>query len=130
MGVLVISNQEDETVIAQTDCECMDNGSIRCVQQHVNELRLNLKESLGLEKFVNLGFNSMGEEVACNWTDEEQHFQDIIYSNPISHGKKFWEGLSVEFPTRTRKDLVSYYFNVFIRRFVPNHHWGVLCIRK
>ncbi|KAM0020020.1 putative SANT/Myb domain-containing protein [Helianthus debilis subsp. tardiflorus] len=121
-GVLVISDQEDETVTVQTDCQCMDNGSIRCVQQHVNEARLNLKESLGLEKFVNLGFNTMGEEVACNWTDEEQHFQDIIYSNPVSHGKKFWEVLSVEFPTRTKKDLVSYYFNVFIyrRRAIQN----------
>ncbi|KAI3816638.1 hypothetical protein L1987_16341 [Smallanthus sonchifolius] len=121
-GVCVISNQEDETVISQTDCKCMDNGSIRCVQQHVNEARLNLKESLGLEKFINLGFNSMGEEVACNWVDEEQHFQDIIYSNPFSHGKRFWEVLSIAFPTRTKKELVSYYFNVFIyrRRAIQN----------
>ncbi|KAI3696332.1 hypothetical protein L1987_79345 [Smallanthus sonchifolius] len=121
-GVCVISNQEDDTVILQTDCKCMDDGSIRCVQQHVNEARLNLKESLGLEKFINLGFNTMGEEVACNWVDEEQHFQDIIYSNPSSHGKRFWEVLSIEFPTRTKKELVSYYFNVFIyrRRAIQN----------
>ncbi|KAK9060107.1 hypothetical protein SSX86_020811 [Deinandra increscens subsp. villosa] len=123
MGVSVISNQEDESVIAQTDCKCMDNGSIRCVQQHVNEARLNLKESIGPEKFINLGFNSMGEEeVACNWAEDEQHFQDIVYSNPVSHGKKFWEVLSVEFPTRSKKELVSYYFNVFIyrRRAIQN----------
>ncbi|KAI3817330.1 hypothetical protein L1987_11120 [Smallanthus sonchifolius] len=124
MGICVISNQEGETVITQTDCKCMDNVSIRCVQQHVNEARLNLKQSLGPEKFINLGFNNMGEEeVAGNWTEEEeQHFQDIIYSNPLSHGKRFWEVLSIEFPTRTKKELVSYYFNVFIyrRRAVQN----------
>ncbi|KAL8241782.1 hypothetical protein R6Q59_012084 [Mikania micrantha] len=121
-GVCVISNQDDQSVIAQTDCECIDDGSIRCVQQHVNEARLSLKESLGLEKFINLGFNGMGEEVACNWSEDEQRFQDIIYSNPVSYGKKFWEVLSVEFPTRTKKELVSYYFNVFIygRRAIQN----------
>ncbi|KAK1415997.1 hypothetical protein QVD17_31785 [Tagetes erecta] len=123
MGICVISNQEGETMITQTDCECIDNGSITCVQQHVNEARFNVKQSIGPEKFVNLGFNNMGEEVACNWTEEEQqHFQDIIYSNPVSHGKRFWEVLSIEFPTRTKKELVSYYFNVFIyrRRAVQN----------
>ncbi|KAI3730713.1 hypothetical protein L1987_61888 [Smallanthus sonchifolius] len=124
MGICVISNQEGETVITQADCKCVDNVSIRCVQQHVNEARFNLKQSLGLEKFINLGFNNMGdEEVAGNWTEEEeQHFQDIIYSNPVSHGKRFWEVLSIEFPTRTKRELVSYYFNVFIyrRRAVQN----------
>ncbi|KAK9063638.1 hypothetical protein SSX86_017509 [Deinandra increscens subsp. villosa] len=116
-GICVISNQEGQTAITQTDCKCVDNGSVRCVQQHINEARLNLKQSLGLDAFVNLGFNNMGEEVACNWTEEEeQHFQDVIYSNPVSHTKRFWEVLSVEFPTRSKKELVSYYFNVFIHR--------------
>ncbi|XP_076927129.1 AT-rich interactive domain-containing protein 1-like [Bidens hawaiensis] len=123
MGICVVSDQEGEIVIPQTDCECADNGSVRCVQQHVNEARLNLKQSLGLETFINLGFDKMGEEVSGNWTEEEeQHFQDVIYSNPVSHGKRFWEVLSVEFPTCTKKELVSYYFNVFIyrRRAVQN----------
>ncbi|XP_076905317.1 uncharacterized protein LOC143561046 [Bidens hawaiensis] len=122
-GICVISNHEGETVIPQTDCECADNGSVRCVQQHVTEARVNLKQSLGLETFINLGFDKMGEEVSGNWTEEEeQRFQDIIYSNPVSHGKRFWEVLSVEFSTRTKKELVSYYFNVFVyrRRAVQN----------
>ncbi|XP_076952348.1 uncharacterized protein LOC143626048 [Bidens hawaiensis] len=129
MGICVISNQEGEgegegeIVMPQTDCKCVDNGSIICVQQHVIEARLSLKQSLGHETFINLGFDNMGEEVSGNWTEEEeQHFQDIIYSNPVSHGKRFWEVLSVEFPTRTKKELVSYYFNVFIyrRRAIQN----------
>lgn len=123
MGICVISHQEGEPEIAQTDCKCLDGGSIRCAQQHVKEARLKLIESIGHEKFFDLGFNNMGEEVACNWTEEEQqHFQDVVYSNPVSHGKKFWEQLSIAFPTRTKKEMVSYYFNVFIlrRRAVQN----------
>ncbi|XP_071716650.1 uncharacterized protein [Rutidosis leptorrhynchoides] len=122
MGICVISNQESETVNNQPDCKCLDGGSIRCVQQHVNEARLNVKESLGFETFSNLGFNNMGEEVACNWTEDEQRFQDVVYSNPVSHGKRFWDELSILFPSRKKKELVSYYFNVFIlrRRAIQN----------
>lgn len=125
VGVCVISNIEHEIVITKTvtDCNCSDGGSVRCVQQHVNEARLNLKESLGLEKFIDLGFGNMGEEVACNWTEEEEQlFQGVVYSNPVSHGKRFWEELKIAFPTRSKKELISYYFNVFIlrRRAVQN----------
>nr|XP_043605879.1 uncharacterized protein LOC122578072 [Erigeron canadensis] len=123
MGICVIPNQEGEILIYQTDCKCLDGGSIRCVQQHANEARLNLKDSLGFEKFVNLGFNNIGEEVASNWTEEEEKlFQDVVYSNPVSHGKRFWDELSIAFRSRTKKELVSYYFNVFVlrRRAVQN----------
>lgn len=108
---------------SETECKCLDSGSIRCVQQHINEVRLNLKNSLGLEKFIDLGLNEMGEEVSRNWTDEEQQlFQDVVYSNPVSLGRRFWEQLSIAFPSRTKKELVSYYFNVFMlrRRAVQN----------
>ncbi|KAI3516578.1 hypothetical protein L1887_15499 [Cichorium endivia] len=116
-GVCVISPARE------TECRCLDSGSIRCVQQHINEVRLNLKNSLGLEKFIDLGLNEMGEEVSCNWTPEEQQlFQDVVYSNPVSLGRRFWEQLSIAFRSRTKKELVSYYFNVFMlrRRAVQN----------
>lgn len=108
---------------SETECECLDSGSIRCVQQHINEVRSKLKNSLGLEKFIELGLNEMGEEVSHNWSNEEQQlFQDVVYSNPVSIGRKFWEQLSIAFPSRTKKELVSYYFNVFMlrRRAVQN----------
>ncbi|KAL7132723.1 hypothetical protein ABFS83_12G093200 [Erythranthe nasuta] len=99
----------------RTDCSCMDVGSMRCVQQHVHEAREKLQETIGDEVFVKLGFYDMGEEAASRkWTpDEEQLFHEVVFSNP---GGDFWKVLGSVFPNRTRKDFVSYYFNVFMLR--------------
>ncbi|KAG6396584.1 hypothetical protein SASPL_142736 [Salvia splendens] len=110
----------------RTDCCCLDMGSMRCVQQHVNEAREKLRVTIGYENFVDLGFCNMGHEVAYQWTPhDEEVFHDIVYSNPESHGRKFWKHLSVAFPTRTKNELVSYYFNVFVlrRRAVQNRSY-------
>lgn len=126
LGDCVISIQHFNIATSsdiQMGCECLDCGSIRCVQQHVNEARMNLRKSYGNEKFVELGMLDMGEEVACRWSaDEEQLFHQVVYSNPASLGRMFWKELSIAFPSRTKKELVSYYFNVFIlhRRAVQN----------
>ncbi|KAG6779298.1 hypothetical protein POTOM_015671 [Populus tomentosa] len=99
------------------DCGCPDAGSIRCIKQHVSEARLKLRENLGEEIFEGLGFCEMGEVVANKWTvEEEQIFHEVVLSNPVSVGKNFWDNLSVTFPSRTKKDLVNYYFNVFMLR--------------
>ncbi|KAG6398876.1 hypothetical protein SASPL_140347 [Salvia splendens] len=101
----------------RTDCCCLDMGSLRCVQQHVNEAREKLRETIGYENFLDLGFCNMGHEVAYQWTPhDEEVFHDIVYSNPESRGRKFWKHLTVAFPTRTKNELVSYYFNVFVLR--------------
>ncbi|XP_057810766.1 uncharacterized protein LOC131025152 [Salvia miltiorrhiza] len=110
----------------RTDCSCLDMGSMRCVQQHVHEAREKLRETIGYENFVELGFCNMGDEVAYQWTPhDEQVFHDIVYSNPASHGRRFWKHLSAAFPTRTKNELVSYYFNVFMlrRRAVQNRSY-------
>ncbi|OMO71971.1 hypothetical protein COLO4_27911 [Corchorus olitorius] len=107
----------------RTDCSCLDRGSLRCVQQHVMEAREKLRKSLGHEKFVKLGFYDMGEDVAYKWSEEDEEiFREVVYSNPASLGKKFWKNLSVVFPSRSKREVVSYYFNVFIlqRRAVQN----------
>lgn len=107
----------------QAGCECFDGGSIRCVQQHVNEARLKLKKFYGDEKFAALGMLKMGEEVSSNWTEEEERlFHEVVYLNPATVGGRFWKELAIEFPSRTKKEIVSYYFNVFIlrRRAVQN----------
>lgn len=99
------------------DCSCPDSGSIRCVRQHVREARRKLRETIGDENFLKLGFSEMGEEVAYKWTEEEeQTFHEVVYSNPVSLGKNFWKHLSMFFPSRSKKELVSYYFNVFMLR--------------
>ncbi|CAA3027885.1 Hypothetical predicted protein [Olea europaea subsp. europaea] len=105
------------------DCDCLDEGSIRCVQQHVNEAQEKLRETFGDKNFMELGFYEMGEYVAHKWTKEEELlYHEVIYSNPVSLGKRFWKHLAVVFPSRTKKEIICYYFNVFIlrRRSVQN----------
>ncbi|XP_031095494.1 uncharacterized protein LOC115999734 [Ipomoea triloba] len=95
-------------------CYCLDKGSIRCVRQHVKESRAKLIENIGLKKFEELGFCDMGEVVAERWSDEEEiFFHDIIFSNKASFGKNYWHSLAISFPSRSKMELVSYYFNVF-----------------
>ncbi|XP_039054682.1 uncharacterized protein LOC120197137 [Hibiscus syriacus] len=101
----------------------LDRGSSRCVQQHVMEAWKLLRESLGHEKFVKLGFYNIGEDVAYKWSEEDEEiFREVVYNNPASLGKKFWKQLSLIFPSRSKRELVSYYFNVFIlqRRAIQN----------
>ncbi|XP_010258118.1 PREDICTED: uncharacterized protein LOC104597984 [Nelumbo nucifera] len=125
MGTCIIPMPDLEQSVYSSDnfgcgrtiCSCPDGGSIRCVKQHIMETREKLRETLGQEKFAELGFCDMGEEVARNWNEEEeQSFHEVVFSNPASLGKNFWDHLSVVFPSRTKSELVSYYFNVFMLR--------------
>ncbi|XP_024016895.1 uncharacterized protein LOC21403871 [Morus notabilis] len=107
---------EDDGV-SRNECRCLDGGSVRCVRQHVMEAREKLREKMGSKLFEELGFCEMGEDVAKQWTEEEEQiFHEVVLSNPASLGKNFWDHLPVAFPSRTHKDLVSYYFNVFMLR--------------
>lgn len=102
---------------SKTDCSCLDQGSIECVKQHIMEARQKLRENLGGEIFEGLGFSDMGEDVAKKWNEEEEQvFLDVVLSNPASLGKNFWDHLSAAFSSRTKRELVSYYFNVFMLR--------------
>ncbi|KAJ0982018.1 hypothetical protein J5N97_010273 [Dioscorea zingiberensis] len=98
-------------------CNCLDQGSIRCVRQHIVESREKLEQEMGHEKFMMLGFGDMGEVVAQNWSaEEEQAFQKVVLANPASLDKNFWDDLHHVFILRSTKELVSYYFNVFMLR--------------
>ncbi|RVX02590.1 AT-rich interactive domain-containing protein 2 [Vitis vinifera] len=125
MGTCVIPMPEEnlsaengvKTGDGRTDCGCLDNDSIRCVRQHVMEAREKLRKTLGQEKFMELGFCDMGEEVALKWhEEEEQAFHEVVFSHPASLGQNFWEHLSATFSYRAKQELVSYYFNVFMLR--------------
>uniref|UniRef100_A0A1J3G3Z1 AT-rich interactive domain-containing protein 2 n=1 Tax=Noccaea caerulescens TaxID=107243 RepID=A0A1J3G3Z1_NOCCA len=125
MGKCVIPMPDCETEVGKgrKECVCMDKGSIRCVQQHIMESREDLYESIGYETCLKLGLGEMGEEVAGKLSeDEEDRFHEIVYSNPVSMDLDFWEQLKHAFPSRTMKEIVSYYFNVFVlrRRAVQN----------
>ncbi|KAI7746188.1 hypothetical protein M8C21_016266 [Ambrosia artemisiifolia] len=122
LGSSVIPMHEYETIhdgvtvgSGRTECYCQNPGSIECTKQHIKESRETLKARIGLEAFVDLGFGDMGEVVAEKWTrDDEQLFHEVVYSNPVSSGRNFWNNLAAEFPSRSNQEIVSYYFNVFM----------------
>ncbi|XP_075523787.1 uncharacterized protein LOC142556265 [Primulina tabacum] len=123
MGTCVTPMPDDSTVNGakvgqgRTDCCCPDVGSMRCVRQHVKGARETFREVIGEESFSELGFYDMGEEVACRWNANDEHlFHEIVFSDPSSRGRNFWKHLSAAFPTRTKNEIVSYYFNVFMLR--------------
>ncbi|GAV65705.1 hypothetical protein CFOL_v3_09219 [Cephalotus follicularis] len=122
MGTCVVSMSDFETSGGECSeggniricCQCLDAGSVTCVRQHVMEAREKLRGNLGQKIFEELGFCDMGEEVAKKWSEEEeQAFLYVVLSSPASLGRNFWDHLLSVFPSRTKKELVSYYFNVF-----------------
>ncbi|KAG7596952.1 putative ELM2 domain, SANT/Myb domain-containing protein [Arabidopsis thaliana] len=127
-GKCVIPMPDCETEVCKIgkgrkECICLDKGSIRCVQQHIMENREDLFATIGYDRCLDIGLCEMGEEVAARLTeDEEDLFHEIVYSNPVSMDRDFWKHLKSAFPSRTMKEIVSYYFNVFIlrRRAIQN----------
>ncbi|KAH9605405.1 hypothetical protein KSS87_002316 [Heliosperma pusillum] len=124
-GTLIMLNPESlplahgnsKSGSGRIDCRCPDRGSVRCVRVHIAEARDKLRRVLGEDAFMDLGFNCMGEVVADKWAnEEEQLFHKVVYSNPVSLSKNFWDALSAVFPSRTKMEIVSYYFNVFMLR--------------
>ncbi|XP_074588416.1 AT-rich interactive domain-containing protein 2-like isoform X2 [Curcuma longa] len=98
----------------QNTCQCELPQSAECVRCHIAEKRQQLKRELG-RAFHDWGFESMGEAAAFSWTEEEEKkFRDIVFKNQPSLNKNFWDELKLNFPSKTRKSLVSYYFNVFL----------------
>ncbi|KAK4791841.1 hypothetical protein SAY86_032254 [Trapa natans] len=108
---------QDEAGAGRSECWCHDKGSIGCVRIHIVEAREKLGRILGSKELKELGFLDMGELVADKWTEEEEQLlHEIILLNPPSTGKNFWDILSSEFSSRTKAEIVSYYFNVFMLR--------------
>ncbi|XP_038970711.1 uncharacterized protein LOC120104171 [Phoenix dactylifera] len=108
---------EVRAVHCKTDCSCLDEGSIRCVRQHITEAREKLKRMLGKHRFEELGLYNMGEDATKKWTEEEEQlFQEVVLLNPASLCKNFWDHLYQVLPSRSSKELISYYYNVFMLR--------------
>lgn len=111
------SAYDDKVGSGRADCSCEDKDSVRCVRQHISEAREELRNSLGHERFTELGFYDMGELVAEKWSEEEEElFHKVVFTNSPSSGRNFWFSLASVFPYRTKQEIVSYYFNVFMLR--------------
>lgn len=105
-------------------CGCQVPDSVECVRFHIAEKRAKVKLELGVA-FFQWNFDKMGEEVRQSWTvEEENKFKDVVRSNPPSLERYYWDHIFKSFPKKTREDLVSYYFNVFLlqRRGHQNRH--------
>ncbi|KAH1044824.1 hypothetical protein AAZX31_09G236200 [Glycine max] len=108
----------------QDSCSCRVQGSVECVRFHIAKKRAKVKLELG-EAFHQWNLHKVGEEIGGSWTEkEEKKFKDVVKSNPASLEKCFWDHLFKTFPKKSREDLVSYYFNVFLlqRRAYQNRH--------
>lgn len=113
----LLPNPDLDLVSDGKECDCTDMGSVRCIRQHIIEVRENMKKKLGMEKFIQLGFGDMGEEVALTWDpQDEKLFAEVVRSNTASFMKCFWDVLPLVFPEKCKRDFVSYYFNVYILR--------------
>ncbi|KAL1198371.1 AT-rich interactive domain-containing protein 2 [Cardamine amara subsp. amara] len=123
LDLSTLADMDDIVGKGRNFCVCRDRGSIRCVQQHIKEARDEIVKMFGYETFKDLGFCDMGEEVERNWSDEDaQLFHEVVYSNSVTLGRNFWQHLAATFFSRTKQEIASYYFNVFVlrRRAIQN----------
>lgn len=98
-------------------CSCVSPGSADCVKRHVLKKRLLLQSDIG-PAFTLWKFDEMGEEaVSKSWTLEEQmRFESLVKANPLWKEANFWELALRRFPSKSKKKILSYYYNVFIPR--------------
>ncbi|EOA20252.1 hypothetical protein CARUB_v10000553mg [Capsella rubella] len=90
-------------------CDARLPYSVECVRLHIAENRKELKGELG-DVFFLWKLDKLGEEVCLGWTErEEKRFKDMIIADPF-----FWKNTVKYLPGRKRKQLVHYYFNVFL----------------
>ncbi|CAH8269987.1 unnamed protein product [Arabidopsis lyrata] len=96
-------------------CSCASPRSINCIKRHTKEARVLLEKEIN-RAFYTWKFDEMGEEVGSkSWTaKEEQRFEALVKKNPLSSSDGFWEFASNAFPRKSEKDLLSYYYNVFL----------------
>lgn len=95
-------------------CSCACPRSTNCIKQHIKETRELLEKDIN-RAFYTWKFDQMGELGSKAWTaNEERRFKDLVKKNPLSSSEGFWEFASKAFPRKSVKDLLSYYYNVFL----------------
>ena len=67
-------------------------------------------------------FDEMGEAVPKSWTSKEQQkFELLVKMNPLWNLTNFWELALKHFPCKSKKSMLSYYYNVFIPKQMSQH---------
>ncbi|KAL9238719.1 hypothetical protein vseg_013103 [Gypsophila vaccaria] len=123
LGTVVWARQDDDAAPTEEDpigngrpdsCACSSPGSVQCVKIHVSEARKRLRSELG-PAFEIWKFDEMGEDVGKSWSSKQKvKFGHLVKTNPLSAGKSFLKPAQMSFPSKTRKDIVSYYLNVHV----------------
>ncbi|KAM0051234.1 putative ELM2 domain-containing protein [Helianthus debilis subsp. tardiflorus] len=97
-------------------CGCMTTGSVLCVKRHIIEKTNHLQTVLG-PAFQKWKFDLMGEAVAKLWKQqEEQKLTHLMKNNRFLEGQDFITLALRCFPLKSKKDIVNFYFNVYIPR--------------
>ncbi|KAA8518998.1 hypothetical protein F0562_016228 [Nyssa sinensis] len=101
-------------------CSCVSPGSADCIKHHILEERLRLQSDLA-PAFFSWKFDEMGEVISKSWTlKDQQSFQSLVKMYPLSSGKNFLKHASKCFPSKSKENILSYYFNVFIPRHMSS----------
>lgn len=95
-------------------CHCVSPGSVDCIKRHCLEARLFLQSDIG-PAFFSWKFDEMGIQVSKSWMlKDQQTFESIMKIRPSSNGRNFLNNALKSIPQKSRKDVVSYYFNVYL----------------
>ncbi|KAG6427626.1 hypothetical protein SASPL_111872 [Salvia splendens] len=102
-------------------CSCASRASADCIKRHVREERLLLQHDLG-PAFSSWKFDEMGEQVSESWSLKEQRaYKSLMKMRPSANGKSFWKLTLKRLPRKSKKDIVNYYFNVYIPHRMSLH---------
>ncbi|KAH0750115.1 hypothetical protein KY290_029347 [Solanum tuberosum] len=94
-------------------CSCRSPGSFECVKRHIKEESMKLKSEL--ETAFNVWkFDEMGGEVSQLWNTKDQKKFRSLVKTCLSKGKSFMKPALASFPSKNRRSIVNYYFNVHI----------------
>ncbi|CAN4106078.1 unnamed protein product [Withania somnifera] len=97
-------------------CSCRSPGTAVCVKRHISEERLILQRELD-PAFFSWKFDEMGEQASKAWSSKEEAiFESLVKRKPQLNGKNFLKHAIKSLPQKTRKTIMSYYFNAFIPR--------------
>ncbi|XP_042050031.1 uncharacterized protein LOC121795566 isoform X1 [Salvia splendens] len=102
-------------------CSCASRASADCIKRLVCEDRLLLQHDLG-PAFSSWKFDEMGEQVSESWSLKEQRaYESLMKMRPSANGKSFWKRTLKRLPRKSKKDIVNYYFNVYIPHRMSLH---------
>ncbi|KAI3830021.1 hypothetical protein L1987_04153 [Smallanthus sonchifolius] len=97
-------------------CDCTAPASILCVKRHISKKTAHLQAVLG-PTFRTWKFDQMGEAVAKLWKQpDQQRLTYLMKNNPFSQGQDFIKPALECFLLKSKKDIVDFYFNVYIPR--------------